>query len=151
MEIVVSILIVVMIIVAIALIIPSQIQKYRARVNYQNETHASQALKIVNVLGELDLVKESPEKHDALLRKSYNAYKANYRKRINRRAELGLAPGFGMSRMMEFRYDDKLKHVKKIRSLEYQEAGQTQVLQVDQPITLNSGIERVLARRRIDE
>jgi hypothetical protein len=151
MEVVVGILIVVMIVAAIALIIPSQVQKYRARMNYQKETHAAQALNIVNVLGDLDLVKEAPEKHDALLRKSYNAYKADYRKRINKRAELGLAPGFGMSRVMEFCYDDKLKRVKKVRSMEYQESNQTQVLTMEQPVTLGSGIDQVLARRRVDE
>jgi hypothetical protein len=148
-----TVLIAVLVAIVAILLIPAEIAKFKDRNRYNQQTHANDTLKIVNVFQSENLTDPSlpSEKHSALLKQSYSKYKSEYAKNFRKGRSLvrsAYPVGTRANRALEFQYDAKLKRLTQTRSFETTEAATTPVIQLDQALSLDSGIERILATRR---
>jgi hypothetical protein len=145
-----AVLIAVLVIIVAILLIPAEIAKYRERTDYNRQTHADDTLKIVNVFQPDSSTDRSSEKHSALLKQSYSKYKSEYAKNL-RKGRNFIRSAYSSdtlsNRSLEFQYDAKLQRVTKVRSFETFEPTSTPVIQLNQPLTLDSGVEQILAMR----
>jgi hypothetical protein len=145
-----AVLIAVLVVIVAILLIPAEIAKFRDRADYSRQTHANETLKIVNVFQPDPAADPPTEKHGALLKQSYSKYKSEYAKNL-RKGRSFIRSSYSIhtlsNRSLEFQYDSKLKRVAKVRSFETVEPAATPVIQLNQPLTLDSGVEQILAVR----